>query len=53
MPENFIRVHKSFCINIKYLKQISGNQMVIETIKIPIGKTYKKTLLAKLNNEFI
>ena len=48
LPKNFIRVHKSYCINAYYLEQISGNQVVIENIKIPIGKTHKEELMKKL-----
>ena len=50
LPENFIRVHKSYCVNTSFLEQISGNQIIIENIKIPIGKTYKDKLLEKLQN---
>ena len=50
LPQNFVRVHKSYCVNTNYLEQISGNQVIIEHLKIPIGKTYKEKLLEKLQN---
>jgi two-component system LytT family response regulator len=44
--DQFIRIHKSFIINIEYIKAIKGN--MIETtaqVEIPIGTQYKEHLL--------
>ena len=49
LPHFFIRIHKSYCININKLSRISGNQIHIKTFKIPIGQTYKQSLLNALN----
>ena len=45
LPANdFIQVHKSFAIAVKYIKRIDGNRIYIEDHIIPIGKLYKANL---------
>ena len=46
---NFIRVHKSFIVNLKHIRVIEGNYILIENRKIPIGRTYKMNLLKRIN----
>jgi len=49
LPKNqFIQVHKSYIINTKFVDKISGNILFVKSNKIPIGRTYKQQLLAKL-----
>lgn len=49
LPSNFVRIHKSFAINFKYLKFIEGNQVLLQKdIKIVIGKSYRKELLVRI-----
>lgn len=47
----FIRTHKSFAINIKKLDSVSGNQILIHNVKVPIGQTYKAAFMKLLLNE--
>ncbi len=49
LPQDFVQVHKSFLINTKHISKISGNELYINSHKIPIGRTYKKGLLHILN----
>ncbi len=52
LPDNFMRIHKSFVINFKHLKLIDGNQMILQNeAKIPIGKSFKKVVIEKIDNE--
>ena len=44
----FLQIHKSYIINAKYLTKISGNEVYINTHRLPIGRTYKANLLKKL-----
>lgn len=53
--EEFIRVHKSFIISVKYMDQIKGTNVIMdlkngERKTISIGRTYKEAVLKKLNN---
>jgi DNA-binding LytR/AlgR family response regulator len=51
LSNDFIRIHKSFVINFNHLKMIDGNQVILQNnTKIPIGKSYKKELLDRLDN---
>jgi DNA-binding LytR/AlgR family response regulator len=49
LPSNFLRTHKSFSINLNKMNRISGNQITIGTHVIPVGQTYKQTVLKALN----
>ncbi|MCC1484218.1 LytR/AlgR family response regulator transcription factor [Winogradskyella immobilis] len=49
LPNYFIRTHKSFSINLNKMHQVSGNQIHIGLHIIPIGQTYKATVLKALN----
>ncbi|WP_405576807.1 LytR/AlgR family response regulator transcription factor [Winogradskyella sp. Asnod2-B02-A] len=49
LPDNFLRTHKSFCINLNKMNCLSGNQITIDTHTIPIGQTYKDSVLKVLN----
>lgn len=49
LSNNFIRIHKSYIINFKYLKLIEGGQIILKNNKkLPIGKQYRKGLLDKI-----
>ncbi len=49
LSDDFLRIHKSFIINFNHLKLIDGNQIVLQNeIKLPIGKSYRKTVLNKV-----
>ena len=40
--DTFIRVHRSYVINIKYVNKYYGNIFYVQDTMIPIGRTYKK-----------
>ena len=48
LPSFFIRTHKSFSININKLEHISGNRIFLKDHQVPIGSTYKETVLKKI-----
>ena len=37
----FVRIHKSYAINLNKLNSVSGNQVFIGDYKVPIGQKYK------------
>ncbi|MDA3910664.1 MAG: LytTR family DNA-binding domain-containing protein [Bacteroidales bacterium] len=51
--ESFIRVHRSYFVNLNHIQQISGNRISMkvnkEMVHIPIGKSYKDELFNRLN----
>jgi len=45
LPTSFIRVHKSFCVNRKYIKAINAKTCLLSNNKeIPFGRKYKEEL---------
>lgn len=44
----FLRVHKSYIVNIQKVKGVEGNQLLMNNTKIPIGLSYKQVVLGEL-----
>ena len=46
--QHFLRIHKSYIVNINYVKAIEGNEIKLDDQELPIGKIYsvnvKKTI---------
>jgi DNA-binding LytR/AlgR family response regulator len=52
LPEQqFLRIHKSFIINVRHIQFIEGNLVRILDKELPIGVTYKDALYKKLGHE--
>ena len=49
LPSYFLRTHKSFSINLNRMNHLAGNQITVDKHLIPIGQTYKQTVLKALN----
>ena len=53
-PRQFLRVHRSFIVNVGSINSIEDNMICVKTLEkakntIPIGKSYKDNLLKVLN----
>ena len=48
-PQNFVRVHRSYIANLDKIEALEENSVVFAKGDIPIGKSYKKTLMARFN----
>ena len=48
LPKNFIRVHKSYLINTRFLSKIDGNKVTVSNQVIPVGRSFKEGLMKKL-----
>lgn len=44
----FLRVHKSFIINITHIRAIQKSKIIIDDIRIPIGESYRVQVLRRL-----
>ena len=52
LPEtHFIRIHKSYVINKHMIAKIEHDAVVINSILLPIGKTYKQYFLKLVGRE--
>jgi len=47
--DSFVRVHRSFIININKINDIEDNTLLINKKIIPIGASYKNVLMKRLN----
>jgi len=46
--KEFIQIHKSYIINSRHVDKISGNEIYLKSNRLPIGRSYKRELLAQL-----
>ncbi|OJW82700.1 MAG: DNA-binding response regulator [Bacteroidetes bacterium 46-16] len=46
--DQFIRTHKSFLVSVSAIQAIDGNEVILETGKIPISKNYKEGLMNRI-----
>ncbi|WP_308992152.1 LytTR family DNA-binding domain-containing protein [Mariniflexile litorale] len=47
-PTRFIRVHRSFVVNIDFIKALQKTKIIVDGIQIPIGDTYKDYVVKRL-----
>lgn len=45
----FLKVHRSYIVNMNYIKDIEDNTIVIEKKVIPVSRAYKSVLMNSLN----
>lgn len=45
---NFIRIHRSYIVNLEQIDTVQKTKIVIRDTPLPIGDTYKKEVLSKL-----
>ena len=45
----FVRVHRSFIVNLKRVQAIEDNNIIIDSKLIPIGQTYMREVFQRLN----
>lgn len=50
LPHNFIRVQKSYMINLDYLEAIKSDFLIVATTEIPIGAMHKEQLNERLKD---
>jgi two-component system, LytTR family, response regulator LytT len=51
LNNNFIRVHRSYIVNINFIDTIEKNFVFIEKNQIPIGNKFKETVITKISRE--
>jgi len=47
--KGFSRIHRSYIINIKHVKSIQKNKVLISDKRIPISESYKNTFFERIN----
>jgi DNA-binding LytR/AlgR family response regulator len=46
---NFIRIHRSYAVNINYVKAVNGQYVIIGAEKIPMSRSLRDELILKFN----
>lgn len=46
-PDYFVRIHRSYCININKVDSFTEHEVMINEIKIPIGRNYKDEFVSR------
>ncbi len=50
----FMRVHRSYIINLKMIQEISKNRISLgDDTEIPIGDSYRDQFIAYINSKFL
>lgn len=47
-PSQFIRIHRSYIVNVGFIDALQKTKIIIDKIRIPIGETYKDDVLKRL-----
>ncbi len=50
LPEDFIRVHKSYIVNIHKIEEFKENIVIGEYFNLPVSRTHKKALKERLSD---
>lgn len=53
LPENFVRIHRSFIVNKQFVDSFNREQMIINGTVIPVGRKYRKEAIGKFTKDII
>jgi len=54
LPENFMRIHRSYIINLKKIQEVNKNRVIMDAdTYLPIGDMYKEAFQAYLDKKFL
>ncbi len=48
LPDTFVQIHRSYIINLPYIKYLEGNFAMVEGERIPISNSFKEILMKRL-----
>lgn len=49
LPPGFVRIHKSYIVNLDAIKTIAGNELEVRQVRLPVGSSYKEQLMRIIN----
>ena len=53
LPDNFLRIHNSYIVNINHLEKIVDNHVQIGATRLPVSASCKAQLLAVINRKLL
>jgi DNA-binding LytR/AlgR family response regulator len=48
LPNNFVRVHRSYVVNMSKIKTLKNNQLIVKNERIPVSRKYKEFVIDTL-----
>lgn len=45
LPSNFVRIHRSYILNMDFVTRISGQRVFIDQLEFPIGRSHKQKIM--------
>ena len=49
-PNAFMRVHKSYMVSIRKIDKIEGNELFIQSLRVPFSRSYREEVLDRVVN---
>ena len=54
LPANlFVRIHKSYLVAISAIQTIDGNEVITNTMRLPMSKNYRNNVMGRIEPRFI
>ena len=54
LPQNFMRIHRSYIVNLDYVQEVNKNRIIMDAdTYLPIGENYKEQFNAYLSSHFL
>ena len=54
LPDNFMRIHRSYIINLDEIKEVNKNRVILDqNTYLPIGDLYKEAFVDYVNSRFL
>ncbi len=51
LPSSFIRIHRSYILNLEYITRISGQRVFIDNMEFPIGRSHKQRVMEMIESK--
>ena len=42
--EKFLRIHRSFAVSVDKIKVLKNNELLMDNVKLPVGKTFRRVV---------
>ncbi|MGQ1785815.1 MULTISPECIES: LytR/AlgR family response regulator transcription factor [unclassified Saccharicrinis] len=52
-PSRFIRVHRSYIVNLEKITMLERSQIIFEDVRIPVSEQYKEKLQGYIDDNFV
>ncbi|MEM9674756.1 MAG: LytTR family DNA-binding domain-containing protein [Bacteroidota bacterium] len=53
LPNEFMRVHNSFIVNITHINSLEDNHLILPNTKVSVGKSYRTCLAEALSKRML